>query len=157
MGVVKKFSVSGKRPMQKGGNYFKPGEYLCEITGIKYVDVRNKAPMFVLETRLLEVVDAKDGASAGATRNWCQMTDTDWAAPNILECVMAAYGEDPSDAAALREDQPDYWDNKIDEAMEKGTVIGNKVFVVCVSKLKKNAKDEPQNYRDVCSFLPYSE
>jgi hypothetical protein len=164
MGVVK-FSLSGKKPGQKGGDYFKPGEYVVEITNCKYVPVRNEPmPMFVLETKVVEAVDASDGTHAGAHRNWCQKLNTDWAAPNIMECIMSAYGEDPSDPASLHEEDHKYWDKKLDEAVGDAKPLnGRKVFVVCRRTLLKAHRTVPVEaqkadmFRDICSFFPYPE
>jgi hypothetical protein len=168
MGVFKKFTTKGAKVGHTGGQYFRSSEgeeYVCEIQKVSFVEQRDQTVSFEAQLKILE---CSNPDMVGKVRNFYQPTNKDWAASNILAFTLAAHGIDPHDetaASAPTESDPDHWDKCI-EAMcpesdgGKRSKDGTKIFVSCVSKLKKDKpKDskDPKDYSDRTNFLPYME
>ncbi len=144
--------IEGVAPAGKGGQYFKPGKFLVEITAVKQVKSQAGAGIFfIVETKVLE----SDNAEIPVNAERSQVIDVHkkMGLPNIKAFVAAASGFDPSQADTVTHEVEEYWSKLIGESLsfskicellvsDANPLAGIEMRLECVNVKTKETKQD---------------
>lgn len=139
-------ALKGAKASGGNRNYFRPGEFLTQVEGVKFDETRKKVGFFAAQFKLISaaVDDPKDAGvmAVGKTVDFYCGSDSDWYLGNIKQLLEAITG--------YTQDEIDTLDDKqFEEVVENlfGSAqgaAGQFVYVMCRAGVTKTGKREGQ-------------